>query len=515
MHSSSTEPVELKNIAIGGAFLTGIFTGVTILTFITILAPKLLAPLPVYPVLWLLGLAMVVAGYDIFAQRLHLPFVIHLLLFIIMQWLGLWGWIRVMAKIRSSLIFNPLAAIQMHWQWFLVLSVLWVGTVYLIEILARLSLIPKGNRLTNNANKWDTEFKVDLVPWERAWRSWRISVFFIMLSTVLGVAFGISHLKTGRFSEFLITVLLFIQLLIGFVLIAVGFFYLKRAFWKTDNLEPDPGFKTVWRRGTIPLLAGLTIFSSILPANFKTLTQWWLFDLANWLLRFFGQMPKNQASPLERLEKIGTASVHVLNNSKPNIIMQILQLIIMILGGIIAVGVPLIILGCILAVIGLILSKILGGEINRLKNLRGALHKIYLFWLNLWRKRSSGSWLFFSKREKQGDFKNTIAKPKKTSQNKSHFWGRGSQAIIRRGYYRLIGIARTHGYNWRPTQTPQDIASELAGLLPDENGSIIEVTENYRLARYGLREPPDEKVMLFERIRRTLQRRLRLFRRVN
>jgi hypothetical protein len=512
MHSSSAEPGELKNIAIGGAFLTGIFVTITVLIFTVLLVPKLFAPVPIYPILWLFGLAIIVSIYDIFAHRLHLPIVVHALLFIIMQWLGLWGWIWVVTKTRPPFIFNPSAAIKIHWQWFLVLTILWVVTIFLIEILARLSRIPKETRVTDNMAKWYTEIKVDLVPWEHAWRGWRFSVILVMLITVLGLALSFSYLKVDRFLNLLITGLLLIQLLMGFVLIAVGFFYLKRAFWKTDNLEPDLNFKTVWRRGMTPLLAGLTIFGLIMPVNFKALDKWWLISLVNWLLKFFWKMPVNQANPLTRLEGLGTAFTH-LNNTKPSILMQIIQLVVMILGGLIILMVPLVILAFIMAMIGLIFSKIFGGEINRLKGLRGALIKIYLFWLNLWRKRRSRSWFFFSKRDQQSDIKNEVESQKKVAKNKPHFWGRGSQAIIRRGYYRLIGIARTHGFHWQPTQTPQDIASELTGLLPDEKGSITEVTENYQLARYGLKEPPIEKVTLFERIRRTLQRRLRLFRR--
>ncbi len=507
MHFSSAGPGDLKNTPVGGAVLAGVFTAVTVFVFTVIFVPKLLIPSPVYTMLFLFGLAVIVAEYSIISHRLRLPFLLHMALFVILQWFGLWGRIWLVTGEIPPVFYPPFKTVAVHWEWFVTFTVLWLIILNFIGILARLSLIPESVKTSAVFARWSTELKIDLVPWERAWRSWRLTIFLTLMVTVLSVALGLTHLKTSKWLPIITTGLIIIQWVMGWVLISLGYFCLKRAFWKTDNLVPDHQFRTVWLSGVTPLLAGITVFGLVLPADFRAIDKWWLVSFADWFLKNFWKTPPDRPNPYSSLNRVAAG---VTENTEPSLFIQIVQVIVMILTGLIVIAVPLIILTLLAVVIGYILSRTISNEVNRLKGLRGALIKIYLFWANLWRKRRRGRWPFFGRKE-DGARADEVAALEKGQRHKAHLWGRGSQAIIRRGYYRLIGIARGQGFHWHPAQTPLDIASELTRMLPDEKISINEVTADYQLARYGLAEPPAEKIRLFERIRRTIQRRLQLY----
>jgi hypothetical protein len=132
MYSSSADPGELKNIAAGAAVLSGIFTALTVLIFIIILVPKLLSPSPLYTILCLFGLAMIASVYGILTSRLQLPFLLHGILFIVLQWFGLWGRLGLVSGKVPPVIYPVFKTIRNSWEWCVALTILWLITVHFI-----------------------------------------------------------------------------------------------------------------------------------------------------------------------------------------------------------------------------------------------------------------------------------------------------------------------------------------------------------------------------------------------
>lgn len=506
MHSTSVEPNESIGIAIGGIVLNSCFVTVFVLIFTFVYAPFLLAP-PALPgvVAWLGGLALLAGISDIVLYRLRLSLSSSLVLFILVQWLNLWGRIWFVTKTAPPFIFNPLPVLANHWPWLAVSTVLWWVVFICNRNLTLLRRIPKSfkdrNRIIYESL---AEFKVDLTPWEKNWLDWRRLIILMLVITVLGFTIGVKSLPVSRETSNLLTGLLFFQVLLGFILITIGFYFYRRAFWKVEGLAPGSGFKAIWRRGLTLLLAVPVLIGLILPAGFTRLDQWWPSSLVHWINRILGNLfPERVRTAVPLINKL-THQYH-LNNIQPNLLSRIIGLIFaVVLLVIFFIG----FLGLLAIGTGYLLDKlkVLAGDIKKLKGLPGLLIKFYLFWNKLWRQWRTKP--FFRGGSSSGDSSNQAGNAKNDPKRKTHSWGRGSQAIIRRGYFRLIEIARSRGFYWCPAQTPRDIASGLTELLPDAEASITEITADYRQARYDRQEPSPEKVRLFEKLRRVLQRRL-------
>ena len=206
---------------------------------------------------------------------------------------------------------------------------------------------------------------------------------------------------------------------------------------------------------------------------------------------------------------MGAVAAQAIKNTQPSLF--ILQILVYIVVGLLVVGVVLLILTLFLIFIGFLVSKLFNGELGKFKNLQHTLQKFYLYWINWWRKRKHSSWRMFLRRKNHNSENDREKDYGDLVQKKIHFWGQGRQAVIRRGFYRLVAAARTQGLAWHSTDTPQEISSGLTGMLPDQREALSEITTDYQLARYGPFEPTPEKVKLFERLRRLVQLRLKKF----
>ncbi len=507
MHSSLPESDDLGKALFSGAVLAGSLVASFIVFFMAIWGPEQLMAQPLGIIFWVTGLALTVAILNALGDLLRIPLLTRGIILIVSQWLGLWGRIWIATQTIPPFVFNPLPLIKSNWLWCLLIAVIWGSIISLQRILARLSRVPQKLTFTSDSSNSDLNDNLILIQWRKDWSTWRWVIISLIFISVLffGVQFPVMRASTVL--RKIMIGLFFIEVATGWLLLAIGFFYFKRACWKVDGVEPGIGFKTIWYRWLAILFGGMALFCGIVPADFGRHDEWWARLLTLISKSTTGPVPAPEVpTPIDWVEK-GMTQYMNLNQSG-----QLTKLVIKI-ALIIALVIPLIaVIICIIVLAGYLCSKLypsLARELDQIKGLPKTLIKLYLYWVNLWRgwrsRIKSGS------RIKRGDSDTDFPDGSQPEEkNKRYSWGRGPQAVIRRGYYRTVEQARSHGLQWEPSHTTQDIASGLNELLPEEAKAINEITFNYQQARYGSSEPPLEKVRLFERLRRGLERQLRL-----
>jgi hypothetical protein len=504
MHSSSPESDDLGKVPLAGALLTGGLISSLVLFFMAVLGPGQLMAQPLATILWCAGTAFTVAILDIPGYLLRIPLLVRGITFILSQWLGLWG--RIWAtQTLPPFIFNPLPIIKSHWLWCLLAAVIWGSVFSFHRILARLSRIPKNLAVKGDVSSSELNYQLILIQWHKDWHAWRAVIVLLMGISIL--FFSVQFPVMGATAELkkIMIGLFFGEVATGLLLLAVGFFYYKRACWKVEGVEPDAGFKTIWYQGLAGLFGGMALICGMVPGDFGRPDEWWARLLT--LISRTPAVPAPKAvKPINWVEK-GMAQYANRNESS-----QLTEVALKIVF-IIVLMVPLLLaLISIIVLAGYLCSKLypsFARELDNIKGLPRTLIKLYLYWMDFWR-----SWRSRIGAGGQSKKENIAADYAGRSQsglkNQKHSWGRGPQAIIRRGYYRTVDLARSRGLYWQPSQTPQEIASKLNEFLPDEQKAIHEITSDYQQARYGLSEPPPERVWLFERLRRTLEKQLRL-----
>jgi hypothetical protein len=505
MHSSSIESDDLGKVPFGGALLTGGLITSLVLFFMAVLGPEQFMTRPLAIMLWCAGTAFTVAIIDILGYLLRIPLLIGGITFVVSQWLGLWGRIWMATQTLPPFIFNPLPVLKSDWLWCLLIAVVWGAVLGFHRILARLSRIPKSLTVKGDVSNSELNYRLILIQWQKDWQIWRLVIILLMGISILFFSVQFPVMRATTELRRIMIGLFFTEAAAGLLLLTAGFFYYKRACWKVEGVEPDPGFKTIWYQAFAILFGGMALFCGIIPADYGRPDEWWARLLTLISRNPTGPVPKvvNQINWIEK----GMFQYSHINTTSPS--MQWIVKIIFI----IAIGIPLLlVLICIFVLAGYLCARwypSFAGELDHLRGLPKVLIKFYLYWMNLWQSWRSriGAGGKRKKEDTEIDYAGNSPSGKK---NIAHSWGRGPQAIIRRGYYRMVDMARSRGFGWQPSQTPQDIATGLNGLLPDEEKAIREITVNYQQARYGPSEPPPEKVLLFERLRRTLERQLRL-----
>jgi hypothetical protein len=493
------DPGRFDDMAFGGIILTGCFVTALMLLYTAIFMPGLFEPRIMPTVLWFWGSALTAGLLDILVCRLGFGLWLHIVVFTITQWTGWWARIWAATGHQPPFFFNPRLGLK-HWEWMVAVIVLWVMAVFCSRILNRLSRIPKIYIKPGNPRGEDLAFKPNLEPWEKDWRMWRGLVIFLMLMGVLGFVVGVSVM---RVREENVLGMLLLQVIFGFGLTATGSFYYRRAFWKTDGLVPEARLGQIWRRASLLLVIGPAIFGFVLPGNFQKLDQWWLLNQLN---RLF---VKTTPEDLQRLSNL----VDRLRNTRQGVKHMEPSLLMTILGYLLAIPVLILLVAGILAILGLIVVylldrlKLIPKEVGKLKGIGGFFIHLYLRWLKFWRRHRAQRIVWLRKRHSEKDVASQGSRNSK--RHRSLWWGKGPKALIRRGYYRFIGHARAKGFRLKTTQTPQEIAKELAVRLPGDENELAEITASYHEARYGPEEPAQEKVRIFEELRRRLQGRMR------
>lgn len=505
MHSSSIESDDLGKVPFSGALLTGGLITSLVLFVMAVFGSEQLMARPLAIMLWCAGTVFTVAILDVFGYLLRIPLLIRGITFIVSQWLGLWGRIWIAAQTLPPFIFNPVPVIKSNWLWCLLVAVIWGAVFGFHRILARLSRIPKSLTVKGDVSNSDLNYKLILIQWQRDWSTWRVVIVLLIGVSILffGVQFPVMRATTEL--RTIMIGLFFTEVATGLLLLAAGFFYYKRACWKVEGFEPDPGFKTIWCQALAIIFGGMALFCCIVPADYGRSDEWWA--------RLLTLMSKNSTGPAPKVaNQINWIEKGMLQYSNINTTSPSMQLIVKIIF-IIAIGIPLLlVLICIVVLTGYLCTRLypsFARELDHLKGLPKILIKCYLYWMNLWQSWRSRIETA-GKRKKDDTEIDYAGNSPSGKKNIAHSWGRGPQAIIRRGYYRIVDMARSRGFRWQPSQTPQDIALGLNRLISDEEQAIHEITTHYQQARYGLNEPPPEKVRLFERLRRTVERRLRL-----
>lgn len=489
-----------EDVAVGGIVLTSSFITATLLLLIALLMPGLFLSQTIPTILWFWGSALAAGVLDIVVSRLGLGLWLHMAVFMVTQWAGWWVRIRLVMKLQVPFLFNPVPLVRDDWEWIVTVAILWWTVVIYSRILNRLSRIPQSYSKPLGTGWEDVEYKPNLSLWEKDWRTWRTMVLLLMFVAVLG--FMIWFPLTGS-RAIQVGGLLFVQIILGFALIATGFFLYRRAFWQADGFAPDARFRRIWRRGTALLLFGPAIIGLILPGSFRKLDEWWLFRGLGRLLRKGN--PEGIGNP-PALENLTERLDQSRNLMEPGLLMTIMAYLL---------GVPVLILLVVGILLVFVLSvvylldrlKLIPGEMVKLKGIRGLIIQLYLRWLKFWRRRRAKGFLRWRNRDtgRMGAAHGS----KKTKSRQSLGWGRGPKAMIRRGYFRFVGHARARGFRFNATLTPREIAAGLAPLLPGEENSLAEITKSYHEARYGPEEPEPERARLFEELRRMLQGRMR------
>lgn len=459
--------------------------------------PGLLQPTPWPFVLSISVFAMFSALYRVGTWNLRLPLLWHGLTAIIALWLGLVGWVSIRSGRVAACFSRPLGVLAEEREWLLVVVLTWVLSVWFGDLLRRLARVPQQPAVPKLSKQiWeDADNRISLVPWEEAWKSWRGSLCGIIILEALGwvVVRGVSP-ETIRSSAGWV---LLLETGIALGLWSLGYFYYQRAFWRSDKLAPGSGLSHNWLRFCAGVIVFFGFAALVLPVTFPT---------PNW--DFLGRL-------LARLEILGDAtvleSVFLKNPGRVQETMppayQNFSIISLIMGLLYQVILPLFCLLLITGFIGYLFFRLCAGEIDKIKGLRGALIKFYLFWRGLF-TRCLGS-----VKEYLGikPFPQDLVTLKIHSRmGHSHLeWGRGPRAVIRRGYYRLIQFSRMNGLKWRRSRTPEELATDLARIIPQDGETIATLTEDYLAARYGPEPPAPSRAGRFERLRRMVVNHLR------
>ncbi|HEX7713982.1 MAG TPA: DUF4129 domain-containing protein [Bacillota bacterium] len=452
--------------------------------------PGLLRPAPWVFVLSILVFSLFSALYRIGTWNLRLPMLWHGFVAAIALWLGIAGWVFFRGGPVAACFSRPFGVVAEEWEWLLVVVLTWVLTVWFGDLLRRLARVPQHPAVPKPSKQiWeDADNRISLVPWEDAWKSWRGSLCGVIILEVLGwiVVRGVSPQSIRPSAGWL----LLLETGIGLGLWSLGYFYYQRAFWRSDKLVPGSGLSRNWLRFCAGFIVILVCAALVLPATVPSL---------NW--DFLGRL-------LAKLEISGDATVpESILSRNPGRVQETMpprdfSIISLIMGLLYQVILPLFCLLFIIGVIGYLFFRFCAGEVDKIKGLRGALIKFYLFWRGLFTRCLRSVTEYLGMKPLSQDSVSTEARSRK--KHSSLEWGRGPRAIIRRGYYRLIQFARESGLKWRHSRTPEELAADLARILPQDGETISTLTEDYLAARYGPEPPAAGRAGRFERLRRVV-----------
>jgi hypothetical protein len=486
------------NRALSPVLLTGIFSAVFTLSWMMIFAPQFFQTFLGATLAGIIGLALVYSTYAWLIGDLQAPFIFHLLVFLLFQWLGLFRTCLVLGKFPAGML-HPFLLIHNQPWWFAATVSGGLITLSFNTSLLFLQRLPKKLAL-NRREVFSENLHLSMGPWEQNWKSLRFGIFGAMIFSAISYIIGYSYLDLKRFALWA-GILFWLQLGLGVWLILIGHFYYKRALWKSVDLTPDPQTKRVWGRGLAVWFGLGALISLLLPVNWR-LNQWWLVQfLLNASKFFWGDTPQTPPSQL-------TNNPITSSEMPPGDSNWIKGLFTLLYYGI-SFLVMLIGLLMVLTLIGGLIHRFFTKEGERWKGLPKVLVKLYLFWREWWRGLRGRLGRKNCSETVPGDTGTEELNDPAGKLKRGYFFGRGPRAVIRRGYCRLIHSARLSGYAWRPEQTPQEIAQDLDSKLPESGEALREIADSYQQARYGPTPPSGGLARLFERLRREVQNRLR------
>lgn len=499
---------EARQLPVMAAHLAGGFGALIALLIGLAWTPGLLEK-SFWPTILLVGIdSFATVWYVVWAYGLGLPLLLHLgyHLMLNVAVLNLWGILGG----GAGVILNPIQLIRVAPERFQLLAITVVIALLLADSVTRMermlqNLWRKAEarfRQTQNYTYQpgqgvvlDEVEKLDLTPNLVEWKSLRFKVVGLLALGLFCLNCRVPRL-VGLEPVFPAAILL-LATFTGLLLLTRGYYDYQRAVWKSEGLEPDVSTSVLWQKWTLGLGLAALLLTAPLPA----------FPPLGSILgdRFIHSM-ENQSNYPNRFETDRTP-----NNSHarqfprksegdPVSLAYFLVMVLVCLGGtgLIAVAV--------LVGAGYLLYKSAAGEAKKWRGLPRFLVRCYLKWRGFWahtRERLQ------ARRGRLREMDREERRVAGMQAKKAHYtWGRGTRAVVRRGYFRLISLARKQGLPWRDSQAPREMAEQLAQMLPDEPGKVAQLTETYLRARYGADELPAEEVPAFERLRKALAAKL-------
>lgn len=483
---------EKEQAPLVGTVMISCYAAVAGVYFAALALPELFQPASRLFILSIIFFSLLGAFYRISTWNLRLPMLWHGFIIITVLGLGWCGWVSVRSGSIAITLSRPLTMLGKEWKWLLVVAVCLGLTWWFGDLLRCLATVPRKPTVPKISERiWeDVTNRISLGPWETAWKSWRGSLCIIITVEALGFAVT-KGIGAGTISASAGWLLL-LEAGIGLSLWSLGCFYYQRAFWYSAELTPGPGLSCNWLRACAGLITIFISLALLMPAAFPT---------PNW--DYLGRLlAKLELSGGETVpESIWSGNRQQAAETPPPVNREF-SIISLLMGLLYQVFLPLLSLLFGLGVIGYLCYRLCAGEFEKVKGLRGALIKFYLFWRNLFHYCLSSVTEYLGMKPLSQD---SIFDPGRSRESRPRFqWGRGPQAIIRRGYYRLIQLARRSGLSWRRTRTPEELAADLARILPQDEEVIVTLTEDYQMARYGPEPPAASRAGRFERLRRVV-----------
>ncbi|HEX3048026.1 MAG TPA: DUF4129 domain-containing protein, partial [Bacillota bacterium] len=486
----------INNRALSPVLLTGIFSAVFTLSLMIVFTPQFFQTLLGPTLAGIIGLVLIYSTYAWMSRDLQLPFIFHLLVFLLFQWLGLFRTCLELGKFPAGMA-RPFLLIGKEPWWFAATLSGGLITFYLNSSLLFLQRFPK-TLSPNRREIFIENLHLSMGPWEQNWKSWRFGIFGAMIFSAISYMAGYGWLDLKRFALWA-GILFWLQCGLGVWLILIGRFYYKRALWKSVALTPDPETKRVWSRGLAVWFGLGALISLFLPVNWR-FNQWWLVQFLLSPAKFL------MGGDLEKPPQLSNNSIT--SSGMPPADSSWIKELFIFLYYAISFSAMLAGLLMVLTLIGGIIHRFFAKEGERLKGLPKALVKLYLFWRDWWRGLTRGLGRRIPSGSVPGDTGTEKLNDPAGKFKKGYSFGHGPRAVIRRGYYRLIHSARLNGYGWRPDQTPREIAQDLNLKLPESEEALTGITDSYQQARYGPKPPTGGLARLFERLRREVQNRL-------
>lgn len=501
MASSSLQ--ESKDFSAGLHLLAAVYFWLFMVLLSHIILPRLYRPSLVIPTLLLLFLAVGGSFFGEVRPLRELPALLRGLFFCLLQGGAFSLWVWFCRAERGELLLSPRQIFKFP-QWWIPALITWVGAQQLSRLLFGLQNRP-SHPVHSWKKQWD-EDTLDLTFWVTSWRTFRFTVVALL---GIGVVFlAVPANLTGQ-QYFVPTnlgkILLWLMTCCALALLAGGNYLYQRVFWLRDELKVAAFSPKEWQAQTAQTLLGLSVLAMLLPGNFQAMgwkVMRWIFQKVDSLL----QKPAGYELNLEsQTNPYMSINGSMAEGAEPGLFQQIVTLLYLLVMLIIAVSIGAV----ILLFFGALLYRLCKGEIQKLRGLPRVLASLYAFVCQLWQTRRQRTATFGKDPLGQaGDV--TASLPKRS---KVYSWGRGTRALIRRGYCRLLRSARQQGLEWSASQTPEEIGLALGEMLPAETEAVRIVTIGYEEARYGPEDPPKEKLLHFDGFRRTLQKKLGLVKR--
>lgn len=475
----------------GGQFLAGLFFWLFMLLVTLLLPLDLYESHPVVTALLLLLLAVGGSFYPALPLFQALPVLLRVSLFLLLQGGALILWGRAGGVNPGELLFSGQSLAQAS-RWWIPAVITWEGGKRLGRLFYGLQRRP--SRPVHIWSKQWEEKVVDMTFWINHWRDFQSAVGGLLGIGVMGFALS-SHL-TGGMPPATGRILLWLFTLCGLLLLTEGNYCYQQAFWTMEGLKADSPLRKEWRSWTGVFLLSLSILNLLLPGDFQAVG----FKGLRWLYqRLVSLWPEPVAPEVET--EIPSASpwkIAAFSDGQPGLFTQILSILYLFFMGLLMA----LIIGVLLGLIGFFLYRSVAGEVHKLRGLPKTLTRFYLFLRRLWQKRLRKTGLLGEGQSRLES--DPVSRGRKRKEILT--WGRGSRALIRRGYYRLLSKARQQGLLWQASQTPEEIGTALTAMLPEAEEAVKHVTAVYQEARYGPVDPSREKLFSFERRRRVLEK---------